>query len=56
MYVLTNSEAFGAVESVKAASDVYLPASGKIIATNEVRSLGCATRRLADGLWIGCRI
>ena len=28
-------EAFGVVESVKAASDVYMPAGGEIIATNE---------------------
>ena len=28
-------EAFSAVESVKAASDVYLPLSGKVIAVNE---------------------
>lgn len=28
---------FGAVESVKAASDVYVPASGKVTAVNEVR-------------------
>uniref|UniRef100_K3WTN4 Glycine cleavage system H protein n=1 Tax=Globisporangium ultimum (strain ATCC 200006 / CBS 805.95 / DAOM BR144) TaxID=431595 RepID=K3WTN4_GLOUD len=28
-------DVFGAVESVKAASDVYLPASGKIVAVNE---------------------
>ncbi|KAF1328623.1 Methylase of polypeptide chain release factor, partial [Globisporangium splendens] len=32
------SDVFGAVESVKAASDVYLPASGKIIAVNEVHT------------------
>lgn len=28
-------EAFGVVESVKAASDVYLPMSGKIVAVND---------------------
>lgn len=28
-------EAFSAVESVKAASDVYLPVSGKVVAVNE---------------------
>ncbi|GAB9464017.1 hypothetical protein Gpo141_00001458 [Globisporangium polare] len=31
----TKGDVFGAVESVKAASDVYLPASGKVIAVNE---------------------
>jgi len=29
------SDAFGAVESVKAASDVYMPISGEILAVNE---------------------
>ena len=29
------SEAFGSVESVKAASDLYVPVSGKIIEVNE---------------------
>lgn len=33
--VWDNSDAFGAVESVKAASDVYLPVGGKIMAVNE---------------------
>lgn len=28
-------ESFGVVESVKAASDLYMPVSGKVIATNE---------------------
>lgn len=28
-------DAFGVVESVKAASDVYMPASGKVVAVNE---------------------
>lgn len=32
-----NSAAFGAVESVKAASDVYVPAAGTVTAVNEVR-------------------
>lgn len=32
---LDKGEAFAAVESVKAASDVYLPAGGKIVAVNE---------------------
>lgn len=31
---LTKGEAFAAVESVKAASDVYAPASGQIVAVN----------------------
>lgn len=31
---LTKGEAFAAVESVKAASDVYAPASGKVVAVN----------------------
>ncbi|MDX9916398.1 MAG: glycine cleavage system protein GcvH [Gudongella sp.] len=32
---LEKGEAFAAVESVKAASDVYLPAGGKIVEVNE---------------------
>ncbi len=32
---LEKGEAFAAVESVKAASDVYLPAGGKIVGVNE---------------------
>jgi glycine cleavage system H protein len=31
-----NSDIFGAVESVKAASDVYAPVAGKVTAVNEV--------------------
>jgi len=33
--VLKQGEAFGVVESVKAASDLYMPVSGKIAAVNE---------------------
>lgn len=33
--VLKQGEAFGVVESVKAASDVYMPMSGTILAVNE---------------------
>ena len=33
--VLAKGESFGVVESVKAASDIYMPASGKIVAVNE---------------------
>jgi len=33
--VLKQGEALGVVESVKAASDVYMPMSGKIIAVND---------------------
>lgn len=33
--VANNAEAIGAVESVKAASDIYAPLSGKIVAINE---------------------
>jgi len=33
---LTQGEAFASVESVKAASDVYAPASGEVVAVNEV--------------------
>lgn len=33
------SDAFGAVESVKAASDVYVPVGGKIVEVNEVRPI-----------------
>ncbi|MBU0929360.1 MAG: glycine cleavage system protein GcvH [Spirochaetes bacterium] len=32
---LKQGEAFGVVESVKAASDVYMPMSGKVVAVNE---------------------
>ena len=32
--VLKQGETFGVIESVKAASDVYLPMSGKIVAVN----------------------
>jgi glycine cleavage system H protein len=32
---LAQGEAFGVVESVKAASDLYMPMSGKIVAVNE---------------------
>ncbi len=32
--VIKKGEAFGAVESVKAASDMYLPVSGKVIEVN----------------------
>ena len=32
---VTQGETFGAVESVKAASDVYAPASGEVVAVNE---------------------
>ena len=32
---LTQGEAFASVESVKAASDVYAPASGEVLALNE---------------------
>lgn len=33
--VLKKGDTFGVVESVKAASDVYLPMSGKVVAVNE---------------------
>ena len=33
---LTRGESFGVVESVKAASDLYAPVSGEVIAVNEV--------------------
>jgi len=36
--VLKQGETFGVVESVKAASDVYMPMSGKILAVNEALS------------------
>ena len=32
----SQNEAFGAVESVKAASDIYMPIGGKVIKVNEV--------------------
>lgn len=32
---LTKGEAFGAIESVKAAADIYLPVGGKIVEINE---------------------
>jgi glycine cleavage system H protein len=34
--ILNKSEVFGVVESVKAASDLYMPVSGEIIEINEV--------------------
>jgi len=33
--VIKQGEAFGVVESVKAASDVYMPMTGKIVAVND---------------------
>lgn len=33
--MLKKGESFGSVESVKAASDVYAPMSGKVVAINE---------------------
>ncbi len=36
--VLRQGEAFGVVESVKAASDVYMPLSGKVAAVNDALS------------------
>lgn len=38
VYHWNPSDAFGAVESVKAASDVYTPAAGTVTAVNEVGS------------------
>jgi len=35
---VTQGEAFGIVESVKAASDVYAPLSGEVVAVNEALS------------------
>ncbi len=32
---ITKGEAFGVVESVKAASDIYAPVSGEVVAVNE---------------------
>ena len=49
-------DVFGAVESVKAASDLYLPVSGKIIEINE--DLDASPEMLNDnpyGAWI-CKI
>lgn len=34
--VLSQGDEFGSVESVKAASELYMPASGEVIAVNEV--------------------
>ena len=39
-------ETFGSVESVKAASDVYLPAGGEVVETNEVRPSRALTKSL----------
>lgn len=33
--VFAKGDAFGVVESVKAASDIYMPASGRVVAVNE---------------------
>lgn len=54
--VLKKGESFGAIESVKAASDVYLPISGKIIEVNQ--GLEDAPESLNEdpyGSWI-CKI
>ena len=36
---MPRSESYGSVESVKAASDVYLPVGGEIVEVNTVRTL-----------------
>lgn len=36
--IIKQGETFGSVESVKAASDVYMPVSGEILETNEALS------------------
>jgi len=54
--VLKKGDTFGAVESVKAASDLYLPVAGKIVEVND--ELDSAPEMLNDnpyGAWI-CKI
>ena len=54
--VIKKGDTFGAVESVKAASDLYLPVSGKIIEIND--QLDASPEMLNDdpyGAWI-CKI
>jgi len=50
---LTAGKSFGSVESVKAVSDLYAPASGKVVAVNE--SLATAPEKInsdAHGSWM----
>ena len=50
---LTSGKTFGSVESVKAVSDLYAPASGKVLAVNE--SLATAPEKInsdAHGSWM----
>jgi len=50
---LTAGKTFGSVESVKAVSDLYAPASGKVVAVNE--SLATAPEKInsdAHGSWM----
>jgi len=50
---LTSGKTFGSVESVKAVSDLYAPASGKVVAVNE--SLATAPEKInsdAHGSWM----
>lgn len=54
--IIKKGESFGAIESVKAASDVYLPISGKIVEVNHM--LEDSPENLNDdpyGSWI-CKI
>ena len=46
-------DSFGSVESVKAASDVYAPVSGKVVAVNEALSdePGMVNTSAEDGAW-----
>jgi glycine cleavage system H protein len=46
-------DSFGSVESVKAASDVYAPVSGKVVAINEALSdePGMVNSSAEDGAW-----
>ena len=47
-------ESFGTVESVKAASDVYLPVGGKVIETNEAltKMAELVNSESYDGAWM----
>jgi len=50
---VTSGKTFGSVESVKAVSDLYAPASGKVVAVNE--SLATAPEKInsdAHGSWM----
>ena len=46
---ISHRDSFGAVESVKAASDVYMPVTGEIVEVNNVR---IAKRNFFEGMFL----